>query len=468
MEKQPLRDLIVVLPGILGSILKRGSAEIWAPNAGCAYRAASGPDALALTDEPGDPAALADGVEATGLVPDIHMIPGLWKIDGYTRLVEAIQKTFHTKKAHADEDKLANVILFPYDWRRSNRITAGRLKLAVDRFLPRWRKETYFKDARLILIAHSMGGLISRHYLDSLGGWKDCRALFTFGAPFRGSLKAVDALANGLRIPGLIDLSAAVRSMPAVYQLLPRYECVLHEKAYRRVAEIGSLPKIDPVHASDALDFYRSIDQAVKDRDGKLGYDLFPYAGIHQTTNQSAELEDGLLRVVGSRPPVVPDAYEDGDGTVPLVSAIPAELSEKAEYVTYVNERHASLQSNSTVLDDLLRRLLAMQVPGLKDVLGAAPAGKGIALEMQVEDVYLKPEPVNIRFRLREPVPDAVLTAELQDASTLEKRPIDPVKTDDGWRAGLSALDPGSYRVEATVRAGQGITSIRDVFAVEG
>jgi len=467
MEKQKLRDVIVVLPGISGSLLSRKGVDIWAPTASCAFRMAGGAKELTLANESGDPSKPADDVEPTGLVPDIHILPGLWKIDGYTGLVAALEKTFHTVKALPGEDKCANLVIFPYDWRRDNRINASRLADVVNRFLTRWRKETFFKDARLVLVAHSMGGLISRHYLDVQEGWRDCRALFTFGTPFRGSLNALDTLANGARkLGGLVDLSEALRSMPAVYQLLPRYECVLHEKAYHRVCEIASLPNIVPERALDALKFYQKIDDAVKGRGGVLGYDIFPYAGVHQTTRQSAEAGAQSVRILDINPPKLPAAYEDGDGTVPLVSAIPAELSEKAEFVTYVNERHAALQTNNAVLDDLMRRLIAMEVPGLKDVLGGAVRKKTLALNLDVRDAFEKQEAVIIHLEIKEPPADAAVKVTLENADTRKTAPVPVTKINGCWQAELTGLDPGSYRVEARARSKAGYAAVHDVFVV--
>ena len=67
--------------------------------------------------------------------------------------------------------------------------------------------------------------------LEVLGGWKDARALLTFGTPYRGSLNALNTLANGERkAAGRIDLSPLVRSLTAL-ELLVREpaERVLHE-----------------------------------------------------------------------------------------------------------------------------------------------------------------------------------------------------------------------------------------------
>jgi pimeloyl-ACP methyl ester carboxylesterase len=471
VNQQTLRDIIVVLPGIGGSYLSHNGKPIWAPTVGAAYRAASGAKALTLDDERGDPDKLAGGVIATGLVNDIHILPGLWKIDGYSRLIAAIEKTFQTSKAFPESKKLANLIIFPYDWRRDNRITARRLQNVVNDFLARWHKETFFKDAKVILIAHSMGGLISRHYLDVLGGWSECRALFTFGTPFRGSLNALDTLVNGVRkLGGLIDLSSAFRSMPSVYQLLPRYECVLQDKAYRRVVDATRLCNLEAARArvKDALSFYEEIDQKVGERNGNLNYEILPYAGIHQSTSQSAEVTSQGVGVVAINPSKVPEAYEDGDGTVPLVSAIPLELSTNAQLVTSVNEKHASLQANTFVLDDLMRRLLAMEVQGLQDILGGVARGVGLALALDLDDAFEKGVSIPIRVRVKNAPADTAVRLRLENAETRKTEPVDVKRIDGIWTAELKDLDPGSYRIEAIAHSAEGDASVRDVFAVAG
>src|SRR5689334_6745973 len=99
MDRQKLQDVIVVLPGIGGSTLFHGDDPIWSPTASEAYRVIRGAKALELIGESGDPAKLAGGVMAKTLISDIHILPGLWKIDGYNGLVGAIEKTFLTARA---------------------------------------------------------------------------------------------------------------------------------------------------------------------------------------------------------------------------------------------------------------------------------------------------------------------------------------------------------------------------------
>ena len=83
---RPMTDVVVLLPGITGSVLRddRGR-DLWAPTARTATRALitlgrSIAD-LELRDEHAD-----DGVTAPTMIPDLRLIPGLWKIDGYSKL----------------------------------------------------------------------------------------------------------------------------------------------------------------------------------------------------------------------------------------------------------------------------------------------------------------------------------------------------------------------------------------------
>ncbi len=112
---------------------------------------------------------LGDGIKATSLIQDTHFVPGLVKIDGYTAIARRIQDEF-------DVTPGTNYFEFPYDWRRDNRVAAHQLERFINQHLPLWRDASGAKNAKVILIAHSMGGLVSRYYLEVLGGWQNCRA----------------------------------------------------------------------------------------------------------------------------------------------------------------------------------------------------------------------------------------------------------------------------------------------------
>ncbi len=74
-------DLVVVLPGILGSTLRQDGRLVWAPSAGSALRAIGTFGAsvrrLELPAGIGDDHP-EDGVDPAGLMPDLHVLPGIW------------------------------------------------------------------------------------------------------------------------------------------------------------------------------------------------------------------------------------------------------------------------------------------------------------------------------------------------------------------------------------------------------
>ncbi|MCU0633883.1 MAG: hypothetical protein MUE41_03325 [Gemmatimonadaceae bacterium] len=192
-----MSDLIVVLPGIGGSVLARDGAPVWSPRPGAALRAAlslgKSISSLQLAGDDHTVDDLGDGITATALLPDLHIVPGLdWKIDGYGRLRQRLFERFDLKVGE-------NYLDFPYDWRRDTRVAARRLARVAGEQLARWRTTSGNADAKLILIGHSMGGIVSRLFLEFEDGWKITRRLVTFGTPYSGSINALEFLVNGFR-----------------------------------------------------------------------------------------------------------------------------------------------------------------------------------------------------------------------------------------------------------------------------
>jgi len=98
MSRSTFGDVVVLLPGITGSVLVQGEGrrakEIWAPKPGAVLRGllSLGRSLQPLTVENDDWRVddLGDGVHATALVDAAHIIPGLWKIDVYSGVEAAL------------------------------------------------------------------------------------------------------------------------------------------------------------------------------------------------------------------------------------------------------------------------------------------------------------------------------------------------------------------------------------------
>ena len=139
---EPMPHLVVVLPGISGSVLAKKGVDIWAPSPTAFFRGIRSLGAtlqsLCLDQDSATNHDLGDGVTAPRLIPDVHLIPGFFKIDGYTGLCNALQSQFEL--VDAEENEGGNYLKFAYDWRRDNRYTALVLREKVDRCLQALRR----------------------------------------------------------------------------------------------------------------------------------------------------------------------------------------------------------------------------------------------------------------------------------------------------------------------------------------
>lgn len=401
MAREPLGDVVVLLPGILGSVLQRDGKDVWAPTPGAVGRGlwtlGRSVKSLELTSDPWDVDDLGDGVTAPRLMSGVHLVPGLWSIDVYAGISQMITDAFDVTPGET-------YIEFPYDWRRDNRVAARQLQRVAEEKLHAQRQRN--PDAKLILIGHSMGGLVARYFLECLGGRADTRMLITFGTPHRGSLNAADFLVNGfVKKVGplrLTDLSKLLRSLTSVYQLLPIYPCVDVGKGNERVAEVD-LPHVDRPRASAALhDFHRAIEAGAATHDVGA-YAIHSVVGITQGTKQSARLDGDRLVLV--------ERYDGddmgGDGTVPRVSSTPIETDalQPAYQPMYSSEKHGALQLAEAVQTQLRGILTARPLTGFRAVQGvrvdaddllvtgesllvrALPDGAGLTLQATVTDV---------------------------------------------------------------------------------
>jgi pimeloyl-ACP methyl ester carboxylesterase len=453
MSNRPMTDVVVLLPGITGSVLQKDGKDVWAVSPGAALRALVSLGHSIKDLELHDDSNLDDGVTAPRVMPDIHLIPGLWKIDGYGKVSRYIQQTFGAKLGR-------NYFEFPYDWRRDNRVAARQLKEQSDEWLHRWRQE--YPEAKLILVGHSMGGLVSRYFLECLDGWRDTRMLVTFGTPYRGSLNALEFIVHGMRKAlgpvTLMDLSSLLRSFTSVYQLLPIYPCYQGDgTSLVRLSESSGIPHLDLDRARAADSFHREIEQAVEkhlddEEYMRDRYAIHPIVGTFQPTGQSARGSGDKVEILRE--------YEGedggGDGTVPRPSATPIELKHE-EGAMFAAERHASLQNLDAVLVQLAGLLTGRDTSIFRDL---PKSGLGLDLE----DAYAVDESIGIRVRSEEPPAELVAVAvETERGQEVGRATLGPGI--DEWReAEIPPLPAGTYRL--TVSGGSTVQPVTDLFVV--
>lgn len=202
------RKPVVVVPGFMGTELWRGDQMLW-------------PNVRRLFADPGTFALLAAGdLEPRRLTREVVVVPNLLKIDSYNRLVDFLEEELGYRSG-------GDLLQFPYDWRQDLRLTAGRLSEAIGR----WREEQ--GHLRVTIIAHSVGCLVSRYFVERLGGGDQVERLILMGGPLRGTPKMFLALllGQGLLPFGLLSdrVRATVATFPSCYQVVPLYRCVFDQ-----------------------------------------------------------------------------------------------------------------------------------------------------------------------------------------------------------------------------------------------
>lgn len=360
---QRLKHLVIVIPGIGGShlVAPAGLAQ-WDTAGGALAQTLIRPALLDL-DRTGQ-------MEPVGLVRSFTTLAPLLSITGYEGLVAHLQKNFRDVIVHTHRDgrpipPATDVLLFPYDFRRSVVEAAERLDVAVTEALGPLSDAS--RRDRVLIVAHSMGGLVARYWIGAHGGWRTCRALFTLGTPHRGAPKALEWLLAGagvgrLRHPGV---TRALRSWPSMYELLPQYPAVWDEKTSVPL-ELATLPprwasaSIKRVAFSGTYDAAAARGRHVHDEIAR-SWNEIPAARVpevatffgrgHATTGMATLTLNGRLTFSKLDPPWRGNVGWGGDGTVPMLSAIPPELGEARVGWRGLPERHGELAGTGGFID---------------------------------------------------------------------------------------------------------------------
>ena len=445
----PLHDVVVVLPGIMGSSLCDASGkEIWGTSIGTLVTGVltrgSAIKRLALPEGIGDSPA-PDGVFAKALLPDIHVIPGLWSVSvGYEAIISWFHKTFDAiEEDPHDDSRVANLIQFPYDWRLSNRANAVALKERAGRALTRFRETPGHADAKVVFVAHSMGGLVARYYVDVLGGHEITRKVITLGTPHRGALNALASLVNGVSKgwgPVKIDLTGLSRSLPSLYQLLPEYACIESANGLLKTTEVA-LPEMSSSMIADAMRFHDELRAAAPTTAGLFA--AHPIIARTQPTDTTARIVGGRVEALRT----INGEDQQGDGTVPRLSAVPYGHGMDDAIVRYVMDKHGALPSNLAAL---------VELEGVLTANPFVPRAADIDVGVRCDDVVLAGEVVHV---VVETQPDLVVDVVVKavDGSTVQ-RTLGKARDDD-YTADVAGLAPGRYTVGVSVRGSTAVVT---------
>jgi pimeloyl-ACP methyl ester carboxylesterase len=212
------------------------------------------------------------------------------------------------------------LIAFHYDWRKANETSAAALADRLDQTLAAMPTATFH------LIGHSMGGLVSRYYLES--GTFDARPAFakvatllTLGTPHRGAPLALHRILGQEKALWLsaaqIRQAANDPRYPSAYQLLPPPgepfawdQTFAGVDIYDEALAPGRGLSIAGLRAAKA--FYAGLDPSK--RPAHVRY--FCYSGTRLTTNTNS-----LARTGTAFNPSKIERDDGGDGTVPFWSS---------------------------------------------------------------------------------------------------------------------------------------------------
>ena len=220
---------VILIPGALGSRLldQRNGAEVW-PGSTLTLLAGSKQD-LALPFDPVTLQPVDDGLQASGLFEEIL------QADFYGAILQTLRQSggFVPGKLgeHADP-RVRRYYVFAYDWRHDNVTSAKRLDALIEQL----RRDYDDPNLKVNVIAHSMGGLITRYYLRygtvdalegegdfpiNMAGAKKVGTAVLLGTPNLGSVSSLQSMLLGHRV-GLRRIEPEVlATMPSVYELLP-------------------------------------------------------------------------------------------------------------------------------------------------------------------------------------------------------------------------------------------------------
>jgi lecithin:cholesterol acyltransferase len=484
-----LRHLVVLVPGIGGSVLAEPGASPGGTGrpapVGAMARPAPGGRARYSTTPPGLIRALRSPsyldierypqLEPTGLVHEVTVLPPLLTLPGYQRLGAFLRTTFDdvvmdTYRPPAPVHPDTDVLRFPYDFRQSVAVSAQRLAGAVTRALA--GRGTSVAGRPVIVVAHSLGGLVARYWLAVLDGWRTCAALITLGTPFRGAPKALDWLVNGAGTGGLRDprLTRVIRGWPSMYELLPQYDAVLD--GYTGIwSELTALPP-DLVARDRELAAYghyygamaavgREVHEQI--RDGLAAIDpaqapqLVPFMGRGHATPNLVIVESGRLRVRREDPPWRGNVGWRGDGTVPMPCAIPPELSDRPDLWRVRPERHGELGSIIEAVDQL--GLFSGEPVPIRG--GEAPERPWVALD--IEEFTTANIALPVRATLL-PDPGAGRRASMAIApldamaGTVQRFPFQETGSAEWpWQGVIRGQPPGRYVLSVEIDAGPGV-----------
>ncbi len=359
------RNPVIIIPGILSSYLNKNNythEEVWLNlEKALLSRNDNYLDDLLMT-EFGEPDMTKTLVLPTDIFRKIK-VTSFVEEDFFDGLIKELEEGGYKE----GED----LFVFPYDWRLDIRDIVDNSYTSLNKSLKDMIDEILEKTGseKIDIVAHSMGGLISKYYIKNYGQDK-VDDFIDITTPHLGSPDALKILmsgddmgigAKGLSFLNKNKVKEISQNMPSVYQLLPSqsyFSTSLPDYNYY----IDDLDDYDDNNIKGRLSFEES-NNFIKNT-GRNSYVMDRSVNIHDEIDSFNSEDYGVetYNVVGCGIPTVgkiftlgkqnesdPEfdiAYINGDGTVPQRSA-EALVSKNTYYKTGI--KHPIISSSDGV-----------------------------------------------------------------------------------------------------------------------
>jgi pimeloyl-ACP methyl ester carboxylesterase len=341
---------------------------------------------------------------------------GVWQIDPIFHTYDNLYEEF--KNSGYIPEK--NLFTFPYQWRDSNKVNAVNLRAKIQEI----RSKT--NRPKVDIVAHSMGGLLAREYIESSYYENDVDQLITVGTPHLGAPEAYMKWEGGAwlynlyeiaqksivdqeaREKGFDDAYSYIRNRPiiSIKELLPSYNYLYDAEDgnllrnsypvnYPQNNFLDNLNKGVNISVLKKIEFTKIIGKTNENESTINGYnvvnsninDFWEY-GIPKDFLNPFFFENGLV-------------YSEGDETVPLFSAeansVPANdsitslskhndlptISQKDVIEILTDVRPAS-EVRKWLIDDILLGMVFSPV----DMQIISPSGKKLGKNFDTSEEY--------------------------------------------------------------------------------
>ncbi len=346
------RDVVILIPGIMGSTLSRNKEDQWVDmrelNKGCI------PKQLNIS---------ADKVEANGVIKKY-----------YGQLAEYLSKDY-------------DVITLQFDWRKSVREAARVLKNKLEAIMQ-------MHEVSIHVVAHSMGGVVARQcMINHANTWKTFKEneqnkFVMLGTPWMGSYLIMEVLTgHSKRVKQLAaidfkhdraDLLTIFWKYPGIFELLPLekqtnnvFEDVRFWEALQERCKLKHMPS--PTSNTRSLgDFADYKTKTLTYLDGLESSDfdnIFYICGKADKTVFNYRFKD---RFFSRKDKLIYLATNEGDGSVTWATGIPKQLM-NSERLFYTNTTHGNLANEPAIFDGIAELLktgrtnkLSTQRPSLR------------------------------------------------------------------------------------------------------